>query len=286
MFNMKKIIYIFILLFYFSTLKSRAQEQTHTMTKSKTIVFIHGLFQNPKSWLEWKNYFEKKGYTCYAPAYPYHDGKPIELRDNINPNLGKLTFSQVVDSLSTFIDQLPEKPILIGHSMGGLAVQKLISMGKGVAGVCIDAAPPKGIFSFKWSFLKSNLPTINPFKGNAICLPDLEWFQYAFCNTMTIEETSVAYNKFVVPESRNIPRSSTKKDGYINFKEPHEPLLFIAGEKDHIIPPSLNKRNFDAYKDPNSKKEFKMFPGRTHFICGQPYWHEVADYIIDWLKHI
>ncbi len=254
--------------------------------KSKTIVFIHGLFMNPKSWDSWKKYFEAKGYTCYAPAYAYHEGEPSDLRKIINADLGKLTFGQVIDSLAKFIDKLPEKPILIGHSMGGLAVQKLISMNKGVAGICIDAAAPKGISSFKWSFLKANIPTINPFKGNSVCMPTVKWYNYAFCNTMTMEQTEVEFNKFVVPESRNIPRSSTKKDGYIDLKKPHSPLLFIAGEKDHIIPSSLNRKNFEAYKDKDSKKDFKEFPGRTHYICGQPNWQEVADYISIWINKL
>ncbi|MES2593466.1 MAG: alpha/beta hydrolase [Bacteroidota bacterium] len=250
----------------------------------KTIVLIHGLFQNPLGWTEWKKYFEAQGYTCHTPAYPYHDGVPSDLRKHIDPKLGTLTFGQVIDSLAAFIDKLPEKPILIGHSMGGLAVQKLIAMDKGVAGVCIDSAPPKGIISLKWSFLKANLPTINPFKGDSVCLPTVKWFQYAFCNTMTMEQTEMAYNQFVVPESRNIPRSSTKEDGYIDFKRPHSPLLFIAGEKDNIIPSSLNKKNYSAYLDPNSKKEFKEFPGRTHYICGQQNWQEVAEYILGWIS--
>jgi hypothetical protein len=61
-------------------------------------------------------------------------------------------------------------------------------------------------------------------------------------------------------------------------------LLFIAGEKDHIIPPSLNKKNFEAYKDSNSKNDFKQFAGRTHYICGQTKWEEEAQYCLDWLK--
>lgn len=251
---------------------------------TKTIVFIHGLFQNPLAWVEWKKYFETKGYTCYTPAYPYHDGNPAVLRKKSDLKLATLTFGEVIDSLVIFIDKLPEKPILIGHSMGGLAVQKLIAMDKGVAGVCIDAAPPKGIFSLKWSFLKANLPTVNPLKGNSVCLPTVKWFHYAFCNEMTMEQTEIEFNKFVVPESRNIPRSSTKKDGYIDFKKPHSPLLFIAGEKDHIIPSTLNRKNFNAYKDSNSRKDFKEFAGRTHYICGQQNWQEIADYILSWIK--
>lgn len=258
----------------------------HNMTKSKTIVFIHGLFQNPLSWEEWWKYFEGNGYTCHTPAYPYHEGIPSELRKTISQNLKNLTFGQVVKSLSDFIDMLPEKPILIGHSMGGLAVQKLIAMGKGIAGVCIDTAPPKGIFSFSWSFLKANLSTINPLKGDSVCLPGVKWFQYAFCNTMSMEEASVEYDKFLVPESRNIPRSSTGKDGYIDFKSPHNPLLFIAGEKDHIIPSSLNKKNFEAYKNVGSIKEFREFPDRTHYICGQKNWQEVAGFILNWVNNL
>ena len=255
-----------------------------SIPETKTIVFIHGLFQNPESWNEWKKYFEAKGFTCHAPAYPYHEGNPADLRNKISPELAVLTFGQVIDSLAGFIDNLSDKPILVGHSMGGLAVQKLIALDKGVAGICIDAAPPKGIFSFKWSFLKANLSTVNPLKGNSVCLPDLKWFQYAFCNTMTMEQTATEFARFVVPESRNIPRSSTKNDGYIDFKKPHKPLLFIAGEKDHIIPSSLNRKNYNAYKDTGSKKEFKEFADRTHYICGQPNWEEVADYIHTWIK--
>ncbi|HEY4799025.1 MAG TPA: alpha/beta hydrolase, partial [Bacteroidia bacterium] len=136
----------------------------------------------------------------------------------------------------------------------------------------------------KWSFLKANLPTINPLKGNSVCLPTKEWFHYAFCNTMTAEQTAVEYEKFVVPESRNIPRSSTKQDGYIDFSKPHHPLLFIAGAEDHIIPSSLNKKNFDAYKNASGRKDFKKFSGRTHYLCGQENWKEVADYILQWIN--
>ena len=252
-------------------------------SSSKTIVFIHGLFMNPKSWEPWIKFYEAKGYRCFAPAYAFHEGEPAELRKYINPNLGKLTFGEVIKSLSNFIDKLSEKPILIGHSMGGLAVQKLIELNKGVAGICIDPAPPKGIFSLKWSFLKANLPTINPLKGDSVCLPDVKWFHYAFCNTMTMEQTQIEFDKFVVPESRNIPRSSTKNDGKIDFTKPHSPLLIIAGEKDNIIPSSLNKKNFEAYKDKNSKTDFKEFTGRTHYICGQKNWEEVAEYITNWI---
>jgi pimeloyl-ACP methyl ester carboxylesterase len=253
---------------------------------TNTIVFIHGLFMNPKSWQAWMQYFTDLGYKCYAPAYPFHEGEPERLRSQVNKELGNLTLSAVINEIVNFIEQLSEKPIVIGHSMGGLIVQKLIAMDKVAAGVCIHSAPPNAMISAQWSFLKANFPVINPFKGDTIFYSTVDWFHYAFCNTMSIEQAQNAYNQFVVPESRNIPRSSTKADGKLDFSLPHKPLLFIAGEKDNIVPANLNKKNFEAYKDKNSRRDFKLFPGRSHFVCGQDGWREIAEFTQNWITQL
>ena len=254
------------------------------LINSKTIVFAHGLFVTAQSWSEWVTFFEAKGYTCYTPSNPYHNMTRKEMWDNTPEPLGKVNFEDVVNNLAKFIDTLPEKPILIGHSLGGLSVQKLVEMGKAAAGICIDGAAPAGIIPTQWSFLKSNLPVLNPFKGDSVFKPTKDWWFYAFGNNLTRAESDKAFDEFAVPESRNIPRSTTKSYAKINFKKPHVPLLFIAGEKDHIIPKGLNEKNFKAYKDANSKKDFKVFENRGHYICGDKNWKEVANYIYEWIK--
>jgi pimeloyl-ACP methyl ester carboxylesterase len=254
------------------------------LINSKTIVFAHGLFVTAQSWSEWVTFFESKGYTCHTPSNPYHNMTRKEMWDNTPEPLGKVNFEDVVNNLAKFIDTLPEKPILIGHSLGGLSVQKLVEMGKSAAGICIDGAAPAGIIPTQWSFLKSNLPVLNPFKGDSVFKPTKDWWFYAFGNNLTRAESDKAFDEFAVPESRNIPRSTTKSYAKINFKKPHVPLLFIAGEKDHIIPKGLNEKNFKAYKDANSKKDFKVFENRGHYICGDKNWKEVANYIYEWIK--
>jgi pimeloyl-ACP methyl ester carboxylesterase len=256
-----------------------------TIMKTKTIVFIHGMFMNHECWNDWVIYYQNKGYKCIAPDWPFHD-KPVEQLRKEHPNveLGKLTLDSLVSYYERIIKTLDEPPIIIGHSMGGLIVQILINRGYGACGIAIDSAPPKGVFSFKWSFLKSNFPTINPFKGNAPYLMPFERFQYAFVNALPLNEQQGAYNKFVVPESRNVARSSTGNAGKVDFNKPHQPLLLIAGSEDNIIPASLNKSNFEKYKDSSSVTDFKEFEGRTHFIIGQNNWQEVADYIYTWIE--
>ena len=252
--------------------------------KSKTVVFIHGLFLNNQSWAEWETFFKEKGYTIYAPTYPSHEGIPSELRKNAPDSLGYVTFTQVVNKMEAFIETLPEKPIIVGHSMGGLVAQKLIEKDLAEAAIIISSAPPKGVITLKFSFAKSNLGLLNPFKGNSIHYPTKKWFHYAFTNTLTREESDSIFDEFVVPESRNIPRETLKKAGKIDFKKPHAPMLFISGKEDHIIPASLNKKNFKRYKDEKSIREHKIFEGRDHFIAGEDGWKEVANYVYNWLK--
>jgi pimeloyl-ACP methyl ester carboxylesterase len=72
--------------------------------------------------------------------------------------------------------------------------------------------------------------------------------------------------------------------GHIDLDLPHAPLLFIGGSEDEIIPSSLNQQNADAYTDESSVTEFKEFPHRSHFICGQSGWQEVAEFVMSWLE--
>lgn len=253
---------------------------------SKTIVLIHGLFVNNESWAEWKAYFEKLGYTVHTPANPGHAGNPAELRANPPQGLGKVNFEDLIHYLSDLIDSLPEKPILIGHSLGGLSVQKLMELGKGVAGVTIDGAAPAGIITTRWSFWKSNLPVINFLKGNSPFMASKEWFRYTFGNTLSAADSDKVYDKYVVPESRNIARGTLKAFGKINMHKPHAPLLFIAGEKDNIIPASLNLKNYKAYTDKNSVTDFKLFEGKSHYIVAENGWQNVAAYVQQWLTSL
>lgn len=238
------------------------------LINSKTIVFAHGLFVTAQSWSEWVTFFEAKGYTCHTPSNPYHNMTRKEMWDNTPEPLGKVNFEDVVNNLAKFIDTLPEKPILIGHSLGGLSVQKLVEMGKAAAGICIDGAAPAGIIPTQWSFLKSNLPVLNPFKGDSVFKPTKDWWFYAFGNNLTRAESDKAFDEFAVPESRNIPRSTTKSYAKINFKKPHVPLLFIAGEKDHIIPKGLNEKTLKHTKTLTVKKTSKFLKtGDTTFVA-------------------
>ena len=256
------------------------------MAKSKTIVLIHGNFVNNITWTEWKQYYEQKGYKVYTPVNPGHEGTPSELRKNVHPDLTKTGFIDVVNNIATLIDSLHEKPLIIGHSMAGMAVLKLVELGKAAAGVSIDGAPPKNVFP-PFQTLKTVLPAFGFFSFTKYFMGSRKWYDYAFFNTIPDAEKVTAFEKYAVPESYKVSRQLVLNAySNIDFKKPHVPVLLIGGGNDHIFPPGLTKTIAGKYKDPNSKVDLKIFEGKSHFICGEKGWENVADYILEWYEKL
>ncbi len=284
--QIKTFIMVFILMI--STINSFSQQLASPVNnkKSKTIVFIHGLFVTGNCWDEWKVYFESKGFTCYAPAYPLKNDSPQNLRKNIDKGkIETLGLETIIKFYKDTLHKIGGKPILIGHSIGGNLVQLLINQGYGSAGVCIHSGPPKGLISFKWPFLKSNLPLLMASKKKPYLLSHKQW-KYSFTNGMSAEQQELTYNKFLTPESSQIAKDATTKIAKVDFKKPHAPLLFISGTSDHIIPASLNKRNAKKYKDKGSVTNLKNFENRNHFSIRADGWNEVAGYILTWINSL
>lgn len=256
------------------------------MTKSKSIILIHGNFVNDVSWAKWKSHYEQKGYTVYTPANPGHDGNPGALRKQVHPALTKTGFIDVVDNISKLIDSLPEKPLVIGHSMARMAAMKLLELNKVAAAVSIDGAPPKNVFP-PVQTLKSVIGAFGFFSGKKYFMGSREWYDKCFFNTLPENERANAFETYAVPESFKVNRELVLNSfSNIDFGASHEPILFIAGGSDNIFPPALTTTLANKYKDKKSRVDLKIFQGKSHFICGENGWEIVADYILDWYEKL
>ncbi len=256
------------------------------MAKSKTIVLIHGNFVNNITWTEWKSYYEQKGYIVHTPANPGHEGSPSDLRKNVHPDLTKTGFIDVVNNIARLIDTLPDKPLVIGHSMAGMATLKLVEMGKAAAGVSIDGAPPKNVFP-PFSTIRIVLPAFGFCSGKSNLMGSHKWYDKAFFNTLPEAERLKAFEAIAVPESYKVSRQLVLNSfSNIDFKRPHVPLLLIGGGKDNIFPHTLTKTIAEKYKDKDSRVDLKIFEDKSHFICGEAGWEKVADYILSWYESL
>ena len=75
-----------------------------------------------------------------------------------------------------------------------------------------------------------------------------------------------------------------RQETWVDYAQDRAPLLFIAGEKDHIMPPSVNRSNANHYKKSPALTEYHEFEGRDHWTCAAPGWEAVADYALSWAE--
>ena len=253
-----------------------------------TVVFIHGAFMSAESWGPWMQRFGARGYKTLAPAWPFLDHSVDDLQNAPDRRFGKLGIGEIVDNYASIIRDLTEPPILVGHSFGGLFVQMLLDRGIGAAGVAIDPAPPKGVLPGK-DAVRASLPVLLGWESwQRVRRMSFKNFQWGWVHTLSEAEQRAAYEQHVIPTSGRLflqallaPLTDDTKVNYRNSLR--APLLIIAGELDRTVEASMNLANFRKYARSTAVTDYRAFPGRTHWIVGQPGWEEVADYVMDWL---
>ena len=259
------------------------------MKKPNTVVLIHGLWMTPRCWDPFAQYFQRIGYKVHRPAWPRLHGEPENMRKSPEALAG-LGVLEIADHYEKFVRSLPEPPILIGHSFGGLIVEILLARGLGVAGVAIDATAPKGIYRLPFAQLRAASPVLsNPLNYRRTVMLTLDQFRYAFANTMSEAAARQAYDRDAIPGpgrplfqaafANFLPNAATKVD-YRNGKR--APLLLIGGAQDHTVPASVCRSAFRKYRSARAVTEYKEFPDRCHLLITQDGWEEVADYAITW----
>ena len=258
----------------------------------RTIVFIHGAWVTSACWDDFVGYFTERGYQCLAPGWPGKDGRTAaEIRADPS-GLKGLGIGQIVDHYDKLIRDLPEPPILVGHSFGGLYTQILLDRGLGSAGVAIDSAPPNGVFAFYPTAFRSLYSVLlTPLSWRRVVRWSYKRFRYAFVHTLSEADAQAAYERHVTPETGKIfwqdalawlrPNGPAK----VNFgNDTRAPLLMIAGGVDRIVPAAINRGNHRKYARSKAVTDFREFPGRSHWIIAQPGWQEVAGYVAEWLE--
>ncbi|WP_037503216.1 alpha/beta hydrolase [Sphingobacterium deserti] len=258
---------------------------------SRKIIFIHGMFQNPVSWTPWVTYFSAQGFDCHAPAWPDHDGEPRVLRASPPETLGDLTLEEVIEKLEADVilaggddPDVSKRPIVVGHSVGGLIAQIFVSRGLASLAVAICPVAPNKMMTLDWPFFKNVAAIANPFKGDKPFEHTAETFHESFCNTLTKEDAALAFKLTATPDSRNVLRGCLGSAGEIDITLKHAPLLFISAKEDKIIPYELVEKNASAYTDVSSMVTYKEFPDRSHYICVEPGSEEVVDHVHQWIK--
>jgi len=257
----------------------------------RPVVFIHGLWLHSSSWGPWMEAFREAGYAPSAPGWP-REGATVELARQQADDVAGLGIDDVTNHYASLIQQLPEAPVLIGHSFGGLIAEKLLGQDKGVAAVAIDPAQIKGVLPLPLAQLRAGLPALgNPANKNKAISLSSKQFRFGFGNAVSQEESDSLYEKWTIPS----PARPLFQAAAANFSMHSEaavdtrnttrgPLLLISGLEDHTVPDVVTRSTLKQYRRSTAVTELRQFEGRGHSLTIDSGWREVATAVLDWLR--
>lgn len=264
-----------------------------TETTKTPIVLIHGLWMTPTSWNTWAERFRAAGHEVIVPGWPGIDDRSVEDIRRDPAALKGIGIREIVDHYERIIRALPTKPIIMGHSFGGLFAQMLADRGLGVAYVGVTPGQPAGITTLPPSTLWTGTPILaNPFGRNGAKPLSKRHFHFTFGNDLDRAASDALWARYAVPSYNRVffegvAAAFNEKNGasHVDYgRADRAPLLIITGERDHVVPPAIGEAIVKKYRASGSAAvvDYREFPGRTHRIVSQDGWEEVADYALEW----
>ena len=269
----------------------RAQIERANASTATPVVFIHGLWLLPSSWDPWAAMFEEAGYVALTPDWP-DDPETVEGARAEPEVLANKTLKQVADHTTQVISGLDKKPVIIGHSTGGLLAEILAGQGRAAVTVAIDPGVFRGVLPLPLSVLRGVGPfLINPRnRGKALTLT-FDQFRYSWANALDEDEAMELYDKFHVAASgvslaqmgnANLnPWTEAKVD---TTNPDRGPLLIIDGEKDHTVPWSIANAAYNRQKANPGVTEIVQIANRGHSLTIDHGWREVAELALKFIK--
>ena len=110
------------------------------------LLFIHGVGSGAWSFAEhWLGAAVRRGYPAHALSLRGHGGSAGADR------LNRTTMRDYLYDIMQAVITLPEPPVLIGHSMGALLVQEIITRYPARAAVLVAPVPTDGVLGTAWA---------------------------------------------------------------------------------------------------------------------------------------
>jgi pimeloyl-ACP methyl ester carboxylesterase len=237
------------------------------------LLFVHGAWHSAWCWDEhFLPYFTRHGYACHALSLRGHGA---------SEGRSRLRWARIADyaaDVAQVAVQLPTPPVLIGHSMGGLVVQKYLETRSAPAAVLLASVPPGGVLRITlqiarqhtFVFLRANLTmSLFPIIGSPALAREAFFSTEALAQTYFARLQDESYLAFLDMLALNLPRPARVKT----------PLLVLGAADDTIFSVAEVQATARAYST-----QAEIFPDMAHDMMLESGWQPVADRILAWLK--
>lgn len=250
------------------------------------VLMIHGMWSTGETLDELKNAFESEGHTVHAPSLPNHIAIS-QHTDDSRTKLARTGIRDYVDFIINYLESFDQKPILVGHSMGGLIAQLVAAEREVEKLILISSASPAGINSWAWSVIRT-------FGHNLFKFPlwktttdiNLNNIRYGIANSQPSNIQEDLANKVTLESGL----ASTEIGMWFFFKKPPTkvnfqnitcPVLVLSGMEDKITPPKLQQKIHSRFR---STASIRLLEDVCHWTIGGTYLPRVKAHIFSWLS--
>ncbi len=257
-------------------------------SEPRPVVFVHGLWMHASSWQPWIDVFAARGYIPIAPGWP-GDGDTVAATREHPERLDGVGLGEITRHYRTIAEALPQPPIVVGHSFGGLVAQTLLGDGVVAGAVALAPAQFKGVFRIPAAQVRSVLPILSrPGLRKSTWSHTAETFHDTFANAVSREESDAIFESHTVPgPARPLFQAALANlvggPAKVDTRTARGPLLLVAGGADRMVPESLVDSAYRIQRRNTGATEFSVLPDRGHSFAVDAGWAEVADLTLDFL---
>ena len=190
-----------------------------------------------------------------------------------------LSLDDYVRDVLELIDASEVPPILIGHSMGGMVVQKYLEQYDAPATVLMSSVPPQGLMGSAFGLIMKRPNLLadlnNIMAGNDVNIDSL---REALFHQPVNADDQRRYDHHSQPEAQRAIWDMS----LFNLPQPgrmhRPPMLILGAEHDALIPPDQVHMTAVTYG-----RQAEIFSGLGHGMMLERDWEKVAIRIADWL---
>lgn len=243
------------------------------------LLFVHGGYVNGDCWdCHFLDYFSRQGYDCVALDLSGHG------RSDGYDELNELGIGDYVNDVATVVATLESPPVLIGHSMGGVVVQRYLEQDSG-AGVALLAPVPTTGLSFSSVQLVARQPDFLCEASRALSrrysADTVRVMRDVYFSPDATEEHLVPFLPMVQPESDLAIGEMMAMVWNLPKRRPRIPALALAGSKDAVFSSTLLHFTASSW---NAKTV--IVPRAGHMLMMDPQWPTVAEHLLAWLETV
>jgi len=248
---------------------------------AKNIVMIHGANEGGWCFERFKAVFEDLGFNCHAPDLVGHG----ERATDGGKTLVGVGMADYRAELEAFLDTVPPRPVLLGHSMGGVLAQQLAAQGRPSALIMVAPAPRSGILppTEAEKKLDQDLMGLGAF-WQSVINPDFSLARIYTLNRVPEAEQRAVFDRFGPESGRAFFEMffwmfDRARATAVDTDAVTCPVLCLVGSDDKIVSPQTARETARPYRNAT----FWELDGHGHMLVLEPGAEAIAQRIADWI---